>query len=196
MATKPILCSAVRLRRRALAAAKQRCQSCNEALVTLRTVHDPEEKHTFIARVWNDHPCRNCAELSPILLIFDNEHSQRTFIQWKDLGDAIRKLFPPFYPAYSAKMEMTYYANHCHHCRAFQGDHPTTEWAMFSGRWNTPDEVVAIPGVVEIVEAETSEVADAKPYHVIFEDGDKTNRMSSNLRVLCEACLAQLRQGV
>lgn len=165
-----------------------RCQECGKLLVVRKRVNVPSGEMQFFVRVWKGHPCRRCESPGDVLLVFLSDGCGYPYVQWPTLGEAIRRKYAFFRPAYSDTMEMTYYANHCQVCGGFQGDHYVTEWAMTSGDWEKPPPSDLVPGVFEYIRPYSYMQRVFLPFNIHHIDGDPSNNALENLRVLCIDC--------
>jgi hypothetical protein len=105
------------------------------------------------------------------------------------MGEAIRRSYPFFYPDYSKTMEETYYANHCERCGALLGDHYLHLWmAEREDRFDNPDGVQPLPGIVEIEPATSYFERQFLPRHIHHVDGEPSNNSLENLQILCVDC--------
>ncbi len=170
--------------------AKAKCEECGKPLIERKLVQVPSERIEFVVKVWSDHECWRCGAPGRLVFLFDNvEQAMWRYIDDRQIGEALERRFPFFYPGYSDTMETTYYANHCERCRALQGDHFLLDWLMErEGDGKSPDLTEPIPEV-EVFTEPTSYV-DRKflPFHVHHADGDPSNNSQENLRILCPEC--------
>lgn len=143
-----------------------RCEACGKSILVRRySVEIPSEPVRYKVHVWNEgHRCWRCGAPGRFLVVLGEANSMERFITDRDLGEAIRRRFPWFRPAYSETMEMSYYANHCENCGAFHGGHYVFEALEHIGRHDHPDHIEQIPELVRYTEAETMVEREYLPY--------------------------------
>lgn len=143
-----------------------RCEACGKSILVRRyPVEIASEPIRYKVHVWNEgHRCWRCGAPGRFLVVLGEANSIERFITDRDLGEAIRRRFPWFRPAYSETMEMSYYANHCENCDAFHGGHYVFEALEHIDRHDCPDHSEEISEVVDYTEAETIIEREYLPY--------------------------------
>ncbi len=166
--------------------ARGRCEECRKQLFERTVVRMPSEAISFLVRLWHGHECWRCHASGRVLLVFDSQGYGYSYIQWDELGEAVRAKYPFFRRGYSATMEMNYYTNHCENCGALQGHHYVRLWAM--GESLEGSALEPITGVMDYSPPASYPTTRFLPFQVHHVDGNPSNNCVDNLKVVCVDC--------
>ena len=203
-----------------------KCELCSKTIaekIINRKKDLPKREKIIKVKLINNYICYKCEKPTPVIRLKDDVDCSIAYLNSKNIGIMLNKKYSFFREGHSKTVENTYYANHCIHCGALQGDwyvnmEPIDE--LNADLYSEKESHTKIASTLE--EADETLHYDGEPLwgeedndtfryddsnldkiikeywvpkrHKIFHsDGDETNNNLQNLKVLCLKCYKSLK---